>query len=196
MLLDPSSTFDSILENVAFLRQIVSDGYMAAEFCRMIPYDGTPIKDKLAAEGRLRGDVCDPDYDFLDPRLYDFYIAVNELLNITGWIHGLRALSPQLKFAWSEVAVIERLFPSVPGLATYKATLKQLTRTSNAVLFDVVEDLVHAFVAGRRASWSAEVLQDQCRGFVEKLLRERNGFILRCQPILLRALNLEERLLG
>jgi hypothetical protein len=30
-----------------------------------------------------------------------------------GWIHGLQALSPQLKFAWAELAVIERLFPSI-----------------------------------------------------------------------------------
>ncbi len=194
MLLDPSSTFESILDNVAFLRQIVGDGYMAAEFCRMIPYDGTPIKDQLAAQGRLRGYVCDPDYDFLDPRLYDFYIAVNELLNITGWIHGLSALSPQLKFAWSEVAVIERLFASIPGLANYKATLKRLTQTSNAVLFDVVEDLVHAFAAGRRTIRSAEMLRNQCCGFVEELLRERNRFVLQCQPILLHTLNLEGRL--
>ena len=35
----------------------------------MVPYDGTPIKDQLAAQGRLRGNVCNPDYDFLDPRI-------------------------------------------------------------------------------------------------------------------------------
>lgn len=79
MLLDPSSTFESILENVAFLRRIVGDGYMAAEFCRMVPYDGTPIKEQLAQQGRLRGDVCNPDYDFRDPRLTDFYVVVSEL---------------------------------------------------------------------------------------------------------------------
>jgi anaerobic magnesium-protoporphyrin IX monomethyl ester cyclase len=188
MMLDPSSTFQTILENVAFLRQIVGDGYMAAEFCRMIPYDGTPIKDQLAREGRLRGDVRSPDYDFLDPRLTDFYVAVNELLNITGWIHGLRALSPQLKYAWSEVAVIERLYPGVRDLPTYRAELQSLTRDSNALLFDVVEGLAHDFVAGRTSVFASETLSEQCRRFVDKLLASRNAFIARSQAEIVRAL--------
>ena len=40
----------------------------SATFCKMLPYDGTPIKDALEAAGRLKGDVCAPDYDFLDPQ--------------------------------------------------------------------------------------------------------------------------------
>ena len=79
----------------------------------MLPYDGTPIKDELV-EGRLRGDVNNPDYDFLDPRLAQFFELVNEALNTTGWIHGLQALSPQLSFAWNEVAVMEGFTPSLP----------------------------------------------------------------------------------
>lgn len=192
MLLDPSSTFDSILENVAFLRRIVGDGYMAAEFCRMIPYDGTPIKDQLAQQGRLRGDICHPDYEFLDPRLYDFYVAVNELLNITGWIHGLQALSPQLKYAWSEFAVIERLYPSVPDVWTYKETLRRITKASNEVLFDVVEDLVHAFLEDRRPRHSQSALREQCSVFVDDLLQARNEYVIRNRTYFLKELGVEE----
>jgi hypothetical protein len=197
MLLDPSSTFESILSNVAFLRRIVGDGYAAAEFCRMIPYDGTPIKDDLERQGRLRGDVCNPDYDLLDPRLYDFYVAVNELLNVTGWIHGLRALSPQLKFAWTEVAVLKRLYPEVPGLAEYRARLQATTRASNGVLFDVVEDLAHAFKHGKSPQSNRESLESQCREYVARLLDERNEFVLSNQSLLLKVLGYEEgRLVG
>jgi anaerobic magnesium-protoporphyrin IX monomethyl ester cyclase len=188
MLLDPSSSFESILENVAFLRQIVGDGYMAAEFCRMIPYDGTPIKQQLAEQGRLRGDVCNPDYDFLDPRLTDFYVVVNELLNVTGWIHGLRALSPQLKYAWSEVAVIERLYPTVRDLATYRAKLQDITRASNAVLCDVVEALAHDFMAGRAVTFSQDALQEKSGRFVDDLLATRNAFIAQSQQEIVRTL--------
>jgi len=191
MLLDPSSTFESILENVAFLRRIVGDGYMAAEFCRMIPYDGTPIKDQLAQQGRLRGDICHPDYDFLDPRLYDFYVAVNEMLNITGWIHGLQALSPQLKYAWSEFAVIERLFPSVPDVQAYKQTLRRITRQSNEVLFEVVEDLVYAFIEDRKPKYSQDALREECRVFVENLLDARNEYVLRNRSYFLKDLGVE-----
>lgn len=188
MMLDPSSTFESILENVAFLREIVGDGYAPAEFCRMIPYDGTPIKDALEAAGRLRGDVCDPDYDFLDPRLYEFYVVVNELLNVTGWIHGLKALSPQLKFSWSEVAVMKRLTPTIPGLPDYERFLRRITAASNAVLFDVVEDLAFAFMEHREPSRSAANLREACAAFVDELLRERNEFVANNQIVLLEAL--------
>ncbi|HML14512.1 MAG TPA: radical SAM protein [Xanthobacteraceae bacterium] len=188
MLLDPSSTFESVLDNVKFLRRIVGDGYMAAEFCRMIPYDGTPIKEQLAQEGRLRGDVCRPDYDFLDPRLTEFYVAVNELLNVTGWIHGLKALSPQIKYAWTEVAVIERLYPSVRDLPTYRAKLQGITRASNAVLCDVVEGLAHDFMAGRKLSYSQQALHEQCGRFVDDLLSSRNAFIRQGKAEIERAL--------
>lgn len=188
MLLDPSSTFETILENMDFLRRIVGDGYMAAEFCRMIPYDGTPIKEQLAREGRLRGDVCNPDYVFLDPRLTEFYVLVNELLNMTGWIHGLHALSPQLKHAWTEVAIFERLYPSVRGLPSYRAKLQSLTRASNAVLFDVVEDLVRAFRANGKVTLSRETLQGQCESFVDDLLRSRNSFVQQSQAEIVRSL--------
>ena len=76
----------------------------------MLPYDGTAIKDQLAAEGRLTGDIVDPDYDFLDPRLDGLFTEVNQTLNLVGWIHGVRSLSPQLDWAWQEVAVAERMF--------------------------------------------------------------------------------------
>jgi len=185
MMLDPSSTFDSILANVAFLRRIVGDGSAAAEFCRMIPYDGTPIKDELERMGRLRGDVCDPDYDFLDPRLERFFGEVNEALNITGWIHGLQALSPQLKFAWAELAILERLTPHLPGLGRYRETLRQITASSNQVLFEVVEELVHVCRDGAGMSASREALTRESRAFVTRLVSNRNAYMLENQDELL-----------
>ena len=77
MLFDPSTTFDSIQTNVEFLRTILADGSGGAVFCRMLPYGGTPIRDRLRAEGRLRGDVRRPDYAFLDPRLNDFHARLD-----------------------------------------------------------------------------------------------------------------------
>ena len=188
MLLDPSSTFDSVLRNVAFLRRIVGDGSSPAEFCRMVPYDGTPIKDDLEREGRLRGDVCAPSYDFLDPRLDVFYREVTEALNITGWIHGLRALSPQLKFAWHELAVMERLTPSLPGLAEYHASLQALTAEANAVLFDVVEELVDACREERPAPVDRRALALRSRAFADRLVGARDEFVLSNQDALLAAL--------
>jgi anaerobic magnesium-protoporphyrin IX monomethyl ester cyclase len=185
MLFDPSTTFESVRQNVRFLRKIVGDGANAAVFCRMIPYDGTPIKDTLAREGRLRGDVCNPDYDFLDQRVGDYYAALKRLVDVTGWIHGHRALSPSINFAWNEVAILERLFPALPDTDAYKEELRHITRQSNDLLFQIVEDLCEAYETGSSHEWSATALQSECAKFLERIVLERNRFIARHQRVLM-----------
>jgi radical SAM superfamily enzyme YgiQ (UPF0313 family) len=188
MLLDPSSTFGSVRANVDFLRAIVGDGSAAATFCRMLPYDGTPIKDELERTGRLRGDVCAPDYDFLDPRLEDFYQALARIVDVTGWIHGHKALSPQLNWAWNEVAVMDHLFPDLPDMSGYKATLGQITQASNELLFRVVEDMATDHENGRVGECDAEVLHRRCEEVLDRLHAERHGFVVRNQGLLLESL--------
>jgi radical SAM superfamily enzyme YgiQ (UPF0313 family) len=189
MLFDPSSTFQSIRENVDFLRAIVGDGSASATFCRMLPYDGTPIKDELERTGRLRGDVCNPDYEFLDPRMSDLYEELREIVEVTGWIHGHRALTPQLNWAWNEVAILERLFPLLPDMAEYRHTLSGITKASNDLLFRVVEDLASNYSDGKPHGWSAEELRGHSQMALEALLQARNGFVERHQVVLLEALH-------
>jgi radical SAM superfamily enzyme YgiQ (UPF0313 family) len=181
MLFDPSSTFESVRQNLAFLREIVGDGSTAATFCRMLPYDGTPIKDDLEREGRLRGDVCNPDYDFLDPRLSRFYDALTSYVDIRGWIHGFQALSVQLSWAWNEVAVMERLFPPIAAMPEYRRTLHRIAAEANAYLLGVVEDLTYTFSDGRPNPWSPAEVEARRRAFVDDLLGERNMFVARHQ---------------
>ena len=154
----------------------------------MIPYDGTPIKDELERQGRLRGDVCNPDYDLLDPRLEIFFEQINEALKLTGWIHGLEALSPNLKFAVSEYAVMERLTPWLPGLADYRSSIQGVARESNEVLFRIVEELAASAQAGRRATVDAYELAARCRGFLDRLVGDRNAFVVRNEQALVDAL--------
>jgi anaerobic magnesium-protoporphyrin IX monomethyl ester cyclase len=193
MLLDPSSTFDSVRANVSFLRTVVGDGYAGATFGRMVPYDGTPIKDDLQRAGRLKGDVHRPDYDFLDPRLDDFYRELTHIIDVTGWTHGYRALSPQLNYAWDEVAILELLFPAISGMAEYKQALREITRSSNEALFQVVEDTSYVYSDGRARRWSSEELRSLCESFVDRLVTNRDAFILRSQDRLLEALKRDEQ---
>lgn len=188
MLFEPSTTFATVREDLAFLRRIVGDGSTAAGFCRMVPYDGTPIKDELMKSGRLRGDVCDPYYDFLDPKLGEFCYALGSILQVTGWMHGLESVSQTLNVAWSELAVMERLFPRLPGIGQYRATLQEITRASNTLLFQVVEEIGRAYSDDEPHGWSADALRERCASFVEDFLRERNAFVLENQEILLEAL--------
>ena len=97
MLLEPYSTLESAAANVDFLDAFVGDGWTVANFCRTLPYAGTPLKTQLEAEGRLKGTPFEPDYDFLDPRLdrfYDWMLATFRQRNFSngGLCHILRAL--------------------------------------------------------------------------------------------------------
>jgi len=188
MLLDPSSTFESVRENLNFLRTIVGDGSLPVTFCRMLPYDGTPIKDELVRTGRLRGDVCNPDYDFLDPRLAEFYDGLTSVVNVRGWIHGLEAVTLQLANAWHEVAVMERLFPSLPGMINYRKRLRRITKKSNELLLNVVEDLSYVFSDGKANSWIPEQVEDSRKRILDEFITTRDAFVGRNEEILLDAL--------
>lgn len=188
MLLDPSSTFASVRANIQFLRAIVGDGCAPATFCKMLPYDGTPIRDQLEAEGRLKGDVCTPDYDFLDPRLDRFYADLARIVDVTGWVHGDAALTMQLEWAHTEVAVIRALFPALPDIDAYEDGLRALTAATNERLFDVVEAVANVHETGEGALPDPNYLRGFCARTVDTLLNERDAFMLRNQETLLRAL--------
>jgi radical SAM superfamily enzyme YgiQ (UPF0313 family) len=188
MLLDPSSTFETVRENLRFLRAIVGDGCLPVTFCRMLPYDGTPIKDELVRTGRLRGDVSNPDYDFLDPRLAEFYDGLTSVVNVRGWIHGLEAVTLQLSTAWHEVAVMERLFPSLPGMAGYTKTLRRITKKSNNLLLGVVEDLSYVFSDGRDNPWSAVEVEESRERGLDEFFTARDAFVFKNEATLLEAL--------
>jgi radical SAM superfamily enzyme YgiQ (UPF0313 family) len=175
MLFDPSSSFESVRENLAFLRQIVGDGSAAATFCRMLPYGGTPIRDFLKHEGRLRGDVTHPDYDFLDLRLNDYYSRLHRAAQ--PWLDK-GGVSHELNWAREELEVAARLATGLRGLEGYKQALIALTAESNQLLFRLVEDSSHAYeddddVTLLDRSDSAEV----CRRIKAELLRLRNEFV-------------------
>ncbi|MBV9762045.1 MAG: B12-binding domain-containing radical SAM protein [Acidobacteriaceae bacterium] len=188
MLLDPSSTFESVRANVRFLRTVAGDGSSGVTFGRMVPYDGTPIKDDLQRAGRLKGDVCRPDYDFLDPRLDDFYKAIIHIVNVTGWTHGLHALSPQINVAWNEVAVIEHLFPNIPQLDVYRETLREVTRESNEALFRIIENTTDLYSGSGGPPPNPEELRIKCDRFANQLLNNRTKFLLENQGLLLETL--------
>lgn len=177
MLFDPSSTLSGIRDNIGFLHEIVGDGSAAAVFCRMLPYEGTPIKATLEAAGRMRGDVCNPDYDFLEPRIESLYKEVHELTSMAGWVHGQRSLAPNINWAWNELAIIRRLFPSVRHSRRYETNLRSITRAANQLLFTLLEDACRGHEHGRTSGWSEAALGERCDRLLERLLLTRNRFI-------------------
>ena len=191
MLFDPGSTLQSVRANLNFLRTILADGCAAAVFCRMLPYDGTPIKDELERTGRLKGDIIKPDYDFLDPRVTALYKSLSSIIDVWGWIHGYRALSPQLNWLSNEIAIMERICPTLTDLPQYKQTVRAITRASNEVLFQVVEELLDAASEGHPTTWTTAKLEISRQAFLDQLLQSRNTFVARHQHALLDSLKID-----
>jgi radical SAM superfamily enzyme YgiQ (UPF0313 family) len=186
MLFDPSSTFDSVRENTAYLKQITADGGVPAVFCRMLPYAATPIEAQLAREGRLRGSVHNPDYSFLHPRLNSCFEALNTL--VAHWMNGSDALSSQLNFAWHEYWVLRRLFPPITGLREYERALRSITQRCNDYLLSLVGKISQVFEGDLGRTPSAERVQADSKAFSEQLLNTRNAFVARNQETILAAL--------
>lgn len=174
MLFDPSSTFESVRENIAFLRQIVGDGSAAATFCRMLPYGGTPIRDLLRSEGRLRGDLTHPDYVFLDLRLNEYHRLLTSAAR--SWIHNT-GVSHQLNYAGDELEMVRRLVPHLQGYDDYRLALQALTASSNERLFRLVEESSVAFERGDPSELDPVASNKACKAIGAQLAAMRNRFI-------------------
>ncbi len=174
MLFDPSSSFDSIRENIQFLRAIVGDGAAAATFSRMLPYGGTPIRDRLQREGRLRGDLTHPDYVFLDPRINEYHRLLSQ--TVRPWIHH-EGLTYQLNYALDELEAVKRLVPGVQGIEAYQIALRAQTRECNERLLRLVEETSVAFEAGEGSPFNPAGVSAYCEKNVNRLVAMRNTFI-------------------
>ena len=181
MLFDPSSTFESVRENLTFLRNVTGDGRAAAVFSRMLPYGGTPIRDALKAEGRLRGDLTRPDYDFLDLRLNEFYDLL--MPTVRPWIYR-QGFTYQLDYAWDEFTTVSRLARGLQGADEYRDALQSLTKEANASLFHHVEKCLDGFENGDRSQLTVGPARAHCEAGVKRLLELRNRFIARNLDVL------------
>jgi anaerobic magnesium-protoporphyrin IX monomethyl ester cyclase len=186
MLFDPSSTFDSVRENLVFLKNITGDGRAAATFSRMMPYGGTPIRDALKNEGRLRGDLTHPDYDFLDLRLNEFYQLLSP--TVRPWIHK-NGLTYQLDYAWDEFTTVTRLTRGLQGAEEYRTALQSLTKESNGRLFQHVEECLDGFEQGDRSKLVVGPARAYCEAGSKQLLALRNSFIERNVQLLVDAVS-------
>ena len=186
MLFDPSSTFDSVRENLVFLKNITGDGRAAATFSRMMPYGGTPIRDALKNEGRLRGDLTHPDYDFLDLRLNEFYQLLSP--TVRPWIHK-NGLTYQLDYAWDEFTTVTRLTRGLEGAEEYRTALQSLTKESNGRLFQHVEECLDGFEQGDRSKLVVGPARAYCEAGSKQLLTLRNSFIERNVQLLVDAVS-------
>lgn len=135
MLLQPYSTIVRVRNNIDFLRRFVGDGYAVAGFCRMLPYAGTPTKERLVAEGRLLGTAFQPDYRFLDPKLDLFYAWMVETFHERNFTD--RGLSHVFRAALFEARLQLATNPMPPGI---RALIQHLCAWCNRVATYVLDE--------------------------------------------------------
>ena len=134
MLLEPWSTFATVRSNLEFLRRFVGDGAAVACFCRTLPYAGTPMASRLAAERRIDPNDVQADYAFQDPRLdtlYDWLLGTFADRNhaADGTVNLLRHLLFETRLR----------FEDAPDRPTLRAAVQGLTAVSNRSMIDCVE---------------------------------------------------------
>jgi anaerobic magnesium-protoporphyrin IX monomethyl ester cyclase len=143
MLFDPSSTFQSIRANIDFLKDICDNGCSPITFCKMIPYAGTDIERMLITEGRLRGSIVTPDYDFLDPRIDGYCRFLQETFH--EWMFTRAGLLASLRWHQFEIKVLEKFYPSAKGLTEYKDFVKRIIISSNALFIKIAKVSANIF---------------------------------------------------
>jgi hypothetical protein len=83
---------------------------------------------------------------------------------------------------------MERLFPGLPDIQDYKTALKAVTAASNAMLFQVIEDISYAITEGRPHGWTSDRLRNEGARFIDQFREARDGFVLRNQDVFRAAL--------
>jgi hypothetical protein len=97
-----------------------------------------------------------------------------------------------LNWAWTEAALIGRLYPALPDLADYQAQLARITAASNELLFTTVERVADVHEHGIGHLPQPALLRRRCETTLDELLQHRNAFMLRHQGALLQALEAAE----
>jgi len=143
MLFEPSSTFKSLKSDIKFLKKICGNGSSPVVFCKMIPYAETDIESKLLNQGRLKGTVTNPDYDFHNPRLDNYYKFLSEAF--FKWMYKPQGILSRLRWHRFEVVVLNKFSPYLKNLSDYEKTLKNIIKSFNNLFFEIVDRTVHFF---------------------------------------------------
>lgn len=167
MLFDPSSTIETVRENLDFLKAIGGDGYFPINFCKMLPYAGTAVETELRAAGRLKGTVTQPDYDFLDPKLDAYAYLVKRIFarrNFFG--EGIVARLTQADF---EHRLARSLRLGEP-LDAHQIALRTLIGRSNRLAIETLNALLDTVV-----TYGSESFLEQRDALVDLAEQEWQG---------------------
>lgn len=143
MLFQPTTTFRSLSENLAFLRLICGDGYTPVSFNRLLPSYGTRVEKELLNSGRLKYKNGDNDYDFFEEAMDQYYEYVMDCFN--EWLrdpHGIVNIS---KWTRNYFSVYNHYFKPTPESKKFHKRINKYISGSNLFLIDTMKELAGFF---------------------------------------------------
>ena len=60
--------------------------------------------------------------------------------------------------------------------------------SANELLFRIVEDTSYVYSDGKAAKWTPEKVRNRCQTYIDRLVQDRDAFVLRNQGLLLKSL--------
>ena len=129
MLFDPSSTYQSISDNLDFLENLCGDGSSPITFCKMLPYAETQIEYQLRKEGRLKENSGYMDYEFYDLSLNLFYDFTRDCFR--EWITDHEGLLNIARWARYHTQIYQRYFSITPYFNDLQKTINTVIADSN-----------------------------------------------------------------
>ncbi len=129
MILHPDSSFDTIREDIDFLKKLGESGHALVHFTKMLPYAGTAIEKRLKDEGRLIGDLDAPDYNFLDPRIDLLQAFLTQAFHNRNFHR--EGLVERLRDAKLDTIIVNRFFMDELDSASYQSQIFGLIRECN-----------------------------------------------------------------
>jgi radical SAM superfamily enzyme YgiQ (UPF0313 family) len=136
MLFDPFSTFDTVRENIALLEDLGKYGEAVVRFTKMFPYVGTDIARRLKKEGRMRGSIESPDYNFEDPRMDLLEVFTSQAFHNMIFEEG--GLTTSLQSAKFDSIVLDKFFRDSYNTESYAKSIADLTKRCNQSSLEIL----------------------------------------------------------
>lgn len=143
MLFQPPTTFSSLNENLAFLKQVCGDGYTPATFLRLIPLYETKIEEELLRSGRHCISEGLLDYEFSEGSLNHYYNFISDCLS--EWLRDKEGVENISKWARNYLAVYMHYFDDPAGESRYSRKIRSIISRSNLFLIDTMKKLSDIF---------------------------------------------------
>jgi hypothetical protein len=143
MLFDPSSTYQSITDNLDFLERLCGDGSSPITFCKMLPYTETQIEHQLKKMGRLKGESGFMDYEFYYPSLNHFYDFIMDCFR--DWITDHEGLLDIARWARYYSLVYQKYFPTTQRSKDLRKTINTVIAESNLFFIHTLKAIILIF---------------------------------------------------